>query len=74
LIKSPEIDLFWPTFLKTMSFIFGWFKSLAFLELEAHGWSLGPLRWIFKKYSFLHPWRTFDGFSFFPNRRNLHFI
>ena len=48
-----------------MAFIFGWSKYLAFLDLEAHGWSLGPHFWIFQKYAFLHPWRTFDGFVFF---------
>ena len=58
-------DLFWPTFLKAVPFFFGWSKSLAFLDLEAHGVPLGSPFWIFQKYAFLHPWRTSDGFRFF---------
>ena len=38
---------------------------LVFLDLEAHGRSLGPPFWIFQKYAFLHSRRTFEGFSFF---------
>ena len=53
------------TFLKTVPFIFGWSKSLTFLDLEAHGGPLGTPFWIFQKYAFLRPWLTSDGFSFF---------
>ena len=58
------LTFFWPTFLKAVAFFFGWSKSLAFLDLEAHGRSLGLPFWIFQKYAFLRPWRTSDGFSF----------
>ena len=66
-IDPPRLifDLFWPTFLKAVPFFFGWSKSLAFLDLEAHGGPLGPPFWIFQKYAFLRPWRTSDGFRFF---------
>ncbi len=58
------LTFLWPTLLKTAPFIFGRSKSLAFLDLEAHGVPLGPPFWIFKKYAFLRPWRTSDGFLF----------
>ncbi len=59
------LTFFWPTFLKAVPFFFGWSKSLALLDSEPHGGSLGPSFWIFQKYAFLHPWRTSDGFRFF---------
>ena len=68
------LTFFWPTFLKAVPFFFGWSKSLAFLDSEPHGRSLGPPFWIFQKYAFLHPWRTPDGFRFFKNRRKLTFF
>ena len=53
---------FWPTYLNTVPFIFGWSKSLAFFNLEVHGVPQGSLFWNFKKCKFLRPWRTSDGF------------
>ena len=63
--KNRRKLTFLPTFLKTVPFIFGWSKSLTFLDLEAHGVPLGTPFWIFQKYAFLRPWRTSDGFRFF---------
>ena len=64
---TPQVN-FWPFltyFFKSSAVFFGWSKSLAFLDLEAHGVPLGPPFWIFQKYAFLRPWRTSDGFRFF---------
>ena len=67
-------DLFWPTFLNAVPFFFYLTNVFDFWYQSSSRCPLAPVFWIFEKYAYLPPWRTFDGFRFCQIAGFWHFL